>query len=217
MKKSWLFLGLTPLTAVLLAQTPTPTGINNGGPNQRAWTGLLVAAGCPAGTASNAPSSRNRTYQKTQNAGSRTPVNGDEMNATAQVVTPPVDSMNTRGSAPVSAASNGNQTYEQAQNRADRTGPVDANSSTPAFQALSGDERTFVRNMDDGCRIRQATSSFELRLPEGRMLTFDNASNSLIQQQLESGNRLEHKKKVFRVQVTGSMQDGTIHVTRIQM
>lgn len=207
--KFWSFsVGAVPLfTAVLLAQGPNTSS------GQQSWTGLLVAAGCQTGGSAMAKSTasetlprttpsattreQNRTYEQTQNQADRTAPTRktptgqsatEHLNATDQVTTPPVDSVNTRGSAPLDGS----------------TGP-------------GADETTVAKNMDNSCRIGAQTTAFSLRLSDGRLVRFDEASNARIAQQLQSGDRLKHKTKIFRAKVKGSMQGDTISIDNLKI
>jgi hypothetical protein len=70
---------------------------------------------------------------------------------------------------------------------------------------------------DRACFITPTTSSFVFLTQDGRQLHLDSASNSLIQQRLQSTNRVSEKNKIFRVRVNGTMSGDTLHVTDIQI
>ena len=73
-----------------------------------------------------------------------------------------------------------------------------------------------ARQMPDTCRIRQTTSSFALRTPDGQVYVFDEASNNRIQQQL-NGHVTSGQMKIFRVVVRGNLQGNTITLDSIQL
>jgi hypothetical protein len=73
-----------------------------------------------------------------------------------------------------------------------------------------------ARQMPDTCRIRQTTSSFALRTPDGQVYVFDEASNNRIQQQL-GGHVTSGQMKIFRVVVRGNLQGNTITLDSIQL
>lgn len=183
----------------LLSLTSGFLGAQAGG--SQSWSGLLVAAGCQAsgsaphgGKATGATgdmarstptvSSReqNRTFEQQANQADRSPASTntraqarEKMNATDQVKTPPVDSVDTRGSAPLDGPALGS-----------------ANVGT-----------------DPSCRISDQTTAFALRLSDGRLVRFDDASNTRIAKQLQSGGR-NKKNKTYRAKVKGTMSGETI-------
>ena len=140
-----------------------------------------------------------------------------------------------------------NTTYEQTQNQADRgsTGTADRadsrksseataatsdlKNSTPetannnsSNMALKNEDawiaaEKIAGNMDKACHISSQTTSFALRLPDGRMIPFHEASNSKIASQIQSTNRLGDKTKIFRVIVTGSMQGDRISLESLKL
>lgn len=81
----------------------------------------------------------------------------------------------------------------------------------------SSEDAMVVRSLDASCRITSSTQAYALRMDDGRIVRFDEASNAKIQQQLQSGDRLSHKSKIFRVKVNGSMQGDTIQATDVQI
>lgn len=198
------------------AQTPDSAPAQN-----QSLTGLLVAAGCqsssgPANTArrrergsidrttpSTAGSDQNMPYEQIQNQANRSNMprttdtarpsaerlDGDHLKATDQVSTPPVDSLDTRGSAPL-------------------------NADEPARS--EPDDRALAASLGSSCRIGTKTSSFALRLDNGNLLSFDEASNAKISQLLAGSDRLSHRTKVFRAVVKGGVHANTISADSIR-
>lgn len=207
---------LTMAAGVVLAQTPDSASTQN-----QPLTGLLVAANChpQRGTAntnrrrssdpmdrtspSSADRNQNLPYEQTLNQADRTGVgkssdaahpsaerlDGDHLKATDQVSTPPVDSLDTRGSAPL-------------------------NATEPSSSGR--DDRAVAASLAPACRIGAKTSSFALRLDNGSIVPFDDASNAKISQLLAGSDRLSHKTKTFRAVVKGSMNANTISADSIR-
>ena len=237
MKKLLISLASIPLTSLILV------GQQNASGPQSAWSGLLVAASCHAQTSmtgvqpSNAteaavPSKtagstreQNATYEQTQNQVDRprdtkvrdemarttdrgTLVAQAQVDSLARTTTPPIDDEGSRGKATIN-----NTAANDAANRAE--GRHDADRGAPGKS--TGTDGDIVKRMAPNCRIGQSTSAFALRLADGSLLKFDDASNTKIAQQLQSGDRVQHKTKIFRAKVKGSLQDGTISADSIQM
>lgn len=236
MKKILISIVLFPSLA-LVGQESVSSG-------QRAWSGLLVAASCPAQTSMSgvhrststesgmphktAGSAReqNTTYEQTQNQVDRppnpevrdqlarttdrgTPVAQIADDSLARTTTPPVDDKGTRGKATIN-----NTAANDTANRAEET--HNANRVTPV--SLSVNDGDVAKGMEDSCRIGQTTGTFALRLADGSVVKFDDASNSKIAHQIQSGDRIQkHKTKIFRAKVKGSMQSGAISADSIQM
>lgn len=236
MKKLLISVVSIPLTSFLLTGQESIQ-------SQTDWSGLLVAAAChpqmsiagahrspaaepgmPRKTAGSAPE-HNTTYEQTQNQADRTinPAVGDRMARTtdrgtpvaqtsddslARTTTPPIDDKGTRGKATIN-----NTAANDASNRAEST--HDANHAAPGKS--TGSDADATKRMDDSCRIRQTTTAFALRLADGSMVKFDDASNTKIAQQLQSGDRLQHKTKIFRVKVKGSLHSGAISADSVQI
>ena len=140
-----------------------------------------------------------------------------------------------------------NTTYEQTQNQADRssTGTADRadtgksseatsatsdlKNSTPettnnnsSNMALKNEDawiaaEKIAGNMDKACHISSRTTSFALRLPDGRMIPFYEPSNPKIATQIQSTDHLGDKTKIFRVIVTGSLQGGRIRLESLKL
>ena len=172
----------------------------------QSWSGMLVAAGCQAnsraprharsaneGAADMARSTptvntreQNRPFEQQANQADRSTAAStsdpaqvrDKMKATDQVKTPPVDSVDTRGSAPLDG---------------------------PALGASANDA---------SCQISGQTNAFALRLSDGRLVRFDDASNAKIVQQL--GGRSK-KSKTFHARVKGTLNGDTIGMNSIRM
>lgn len=127
----------------------------------------------------------------------------------ARVTTPPIDDKGTRGKATIN-----NTAVQDASNRAEGVKEADRTASNMTSGRSDSDS---AKGMDGSCRIGQNTSAFALRLADGKLVQFDEASNSKISQQLKSGDRLQHKTKIFRAKVKGSLQNGAISADSIQM
>lgn len=182
-------------TGLLLCQQTDKSGMGN----TQSWSGILVAAGCQTSmhakkmpAAGDMPRSsptsvgQNSTYEQQQNQADR--VNRkNPLNATDVVTTPKVDSVDTRGSA-----------------------PLDGNTMTT-------DDPSLAKTLDSSCRIGTGTSAFALRLNDGKLVKFDEASNAKISQQVQTGDRLKHKTKVFRAKVQGKMEGDSIRLDSIKM
>lgn len=134
---------------------------------------------------------QNGTYEQTQNRAGRNATGKDEirdrLKATDEVRTPPVDSLDTRGSAPL-------------------TGELSA-----------ADEKILTRRMDGSCRIGEKTTAFALQLSDGNMLKFDDAGNARIARESQMGDRLKHKTKIFRATINGTREGDTLRVESIKM
>ncbi len=237
MKKLLISLASIPLTSLILV------GQQNASGTQSAWSGLLVAASCqpqtsmmgvqpPNATEAAVPSKiggstheQNATYEQSQNQVDRsrdtkvrdemarttdrgTQVAQTQVDSLARTTTPPIDDEGTRGKATIN-----NTAANDAANRAE--GRHDADRAAPG--KLIGTDGNIAKGMDPRCRIGQTTSAFALRLADGSLVKFDEASNTKIAQQLQSGDRVQHKTKIFRAKVKGSMQDGAISANSIQM
>lgn len=229
-------IAVTIVSALVMAQDNTKT--NPASANGNTWTGLLVAAGCPndaAGsmsastdkgavrTGSKASREQNSTYEQRENQADRSSTAASSADAnrmprrtdrgssvnqatpavTDPVTTPPVDDKGTRGSATKNTPPTGMK---------DQGNSADRNKSDSAVNS----DRS-ASSMDKSCYIGQSTTAFALKLKDGRMLRFDDASNAKIAQQLQSGDRLTSKIKIFRATVKGSMQGDTIVVDSVQM
>jgi hypothetical protein len=203
---SGLLLGQDNLPATTATSTPQ-NGTTQNGTTQtgmRSWTGLLVASACNA----------------TGMESSRATTSADRMSDAT---------MAKKTSSPHET----NTTYEQKVNEADRNSTsqsaastgmpktTGSEASTPSEQP-SGDQgwaraQEVANQMPDSCRITTGTTAYALRLRDGRTVRFDDASNSRIQQQLQSGGRLAHQKKIFRVVVKGTMEGDTISLDSIRI
>jgi hypothetical protein len=192
------------------------------------WSGLLVAASCQAQSSGQSEMPRktatttreqNTTYEQTQHQADRSKTGRvrDDMARTtdrgtsvdksedplARTTTPPIDDKGTRGKATI------------ANTAANDAANLSGGNSTASVK--EGSDADLAKGMDASCRISQATSAFALRLDDGSMVKFDDASNSKIAQQLQSGDRLQHKSKIFRANIKGSLKGGAISADSIQM
>ena len=232
MKKLLITLASIPLTSLILV------GQQSASATQSTWSGLLVAATCQAGVDPSTPTEsalpsktagstreQNATYEHTQNQVDRardskvrddmarttdrgTPVAQAPVDSLARTTTPPIDDQGTRGKATIN-----NTAANDAANRAEGTHDADR----AARGKLTGTDGDTAKGMGPSCRIGQTTSAFALRLADGSLVKFDESSNTKIAQQLQSGDRVQHKTKIFRAKVKGSMQSGTISADSIQM
>ena len=235
MKKLLLFFAAVPFSSLSLAGQEVPS------PGQE-WTGLLVSASCQASSSAGkmdrttavqprmprttplAPGEQNTTYEQTQNQAARSKTNTrDQMARTtdrgtsvdqssndslARTTTPPIDDKGTRGKATINNTA--------ADDATSRSGLAQQNGPAPN-PAASGSDAEIVKTLDPSCRVGQNTRAFALRLSDGSMVPFDAGSNSKIAQQLQSGDRLRHKSKIFRTKAKGSMRSGAISADSIQM
>ncbi len=192
----------------------------------QSWSGLLVAASCESSGTAGIPRSttasareQNTTYEQTQNEAARpkktasseamprttdrgTPVVQKDDDPLARTTTPPIDEKNTRGKATIN-----------------NTGESDAANRVAGNSAAGSAENDVdaIRGMSAGCRVAQNTKAFALRMTDGSVVKFDDASNTKIAQQLQSGDRLQHKTKIFRVKVKGSLHAGAIAADTVQI
>jgi hypothetical protein len=94
-------------------------------------------------------------------------------------------------------------TYEESVNQSDRNSVSSSAASSTAPPAGAH---------ADNCRISDSTSSYALRLADGRLLRFDDAGNAKIRQRLQS-----KQTKTGRVDVKGKMQGDTIKLDSIHI
>jgi hypothetical protein len=236
MKKFLLTLVAASLASALaIAQD---TGGASSSANTNSWTGLLVAAGCSSGMTTGTKGTadagmprstptpareQNTTYEDRAKQADRssTGSSASKNDAMARrtdrgasvdqatpaltdpVTTPPVDDKGTRGSATKNTPSTG---MKDQSNTADRS-----------KSGMDADRAKTNGSVDRSCYIGQSTTAFALKLKDGRIVNFDDASNGKIAQQLQSGDRLQNKVKIFRATVKGAMQGDTITVDSIQM
>jgi hypothetical protein len=92
-----------------------------------------------------------------------------------------------------------------------------SNTADRSKSGMDADRAKTNGSVDRSCYIGQSTTAFALKLKDGRIVNFDDASNGKIAQQLQSGDRLQNKVKIFRATVKGAMQGDTITVDSIQM
>jgi len=95
------------------------------------------------------------------------------------------------------------------------TGSMDSSGRRGASQWESGSQNT--SGWDSACFIGPSTTSFMLLTNDGRQIRLDDASNSLVQQRIQSTNRVSQKSKIFRVRVSGDMTGDSIKVNDIQL
>ena len=157
-----------------------------------------VTENSTAKTSPASPREQNTTYEQTQNQPDR------RSTGTA-------DRADTRKSSEATSATSDlkNSTPETANNNSSNTA-LKNEDAWIAAEKIAG-------NMDKTCHISSQTTSFALRLPDGRMIPFSEASNSKIASQIQSTNRLGDKTKIFRVIVTGSMQGDRITLESLKL
>lgn len=117
-----------------------------------------------------------------------------------------------------SAASESSGSMNTATAPANQTDTGNMNAATNSGNGQSGMDRakTVASQMGPSCHIGANTSSFALRLPDGRLMPFDSASNAKIADQVRdrvSGNTT----KIFRVVVTGTSDGNTITVDTMRI
>jgi hypothetical protein len=95
------------------------------------------------------------------------------------------------------------------------SGNYDSHGNRGSAQWESGGQGT--SGWDTACFISPSTTSFVLLTNDGRQVRLDDASNSMVQQKLQSTNRVSGKSKIFRVRVSGDMTGDSVHVNDIQM
>lgn len=97
-----------------------------------------------------------------------------------------------------------NTTYEEGVNQSDRNSVSSSAATATPTAAAPG---------PDNCRLSDTTSSYALRLADGRLLRFDEAGNTKIRQRLQS-----KPVKGVHIEVKGKMQgDGIIKVDSIHI
>ena len=101
-----------------------------------------------------------------------------------------------------------NTTYEEGVNQSDRNA-VSSSAAAPSSPATTAGV--------DNCRLSDTTSSYALRLPDGRTVRFDDAGNAKIRQRLQSTGRRSQETKNLRIEVKGKMQGETIKVDSIHI
>lgn len=238
MKNRLLALAAVPIASTLLVMAQDTSADKSASTGGSTWTGLLVAAGCQNDSATSTSAKadetmrrntvtpgreQNTTYEQRENQADRSSAKTSSTNAdrmprrtdrgssvdqttaavTDPVTTPPVDDKGTRGSATKNTPPTGLK---------DQTNSADRSKSDTAMNSDRG-----TSPMDRSCYIGQSTNAFALKLKDGRMVRFDDASNAKIAQQLQSGDRLGDKVKTFRATVKGSMHADTITIDSIKM
>ena len=199
-----------PLCAVLALAQPAADSNRS----MQSWTGLLVAAGCQnSGTATDF----NRSTVSENGMAKTTPGSKTERNTTyedtlnqADRGTPMPDRTGARKT-PGAAESTSNM-----KNSTPETANVNDSNRVASEDAWLNAQKT-AASLDNSCQIGNKTASFALRLPDGRMIPFDDASNRKIGNQIQSTNRLGNMTKIFRVVVQGTMEGDRISMDSIKI
>jgi hypothetical protein len=76
--------------------------------------------------------------------------------------------------------------------------------------------KTMASQMGPSCHISPTTSSFALRLSDGRVIPFDSASNAKIADQVRS-RVSDSSSKIFRAVVKGTMTGNTISADSVRL
>ena len=236
-----ILLGIGLCSGLLLAQTDT-TQTNTQPAAGQSWVGLLVASGCSS-PASNPSSSTNSAMTGPAMNGSSgsgmngtsTDMTGSAANGVNQSRTDMPRASDTYGSAdrmtgdvttrttpdsnmPASTAS-APQTNSDMKRATSYTAGMKNNTSDMARNSSEDSwdhARTLAGQLGPSCHISSSTSSFALMMPDGRVLSFDSASNPKIADQVRSrvsGNTT----KIFRVEVKGTMSGDTITADSVRM
>ncbi len=191
------------------------------------WTGLLVAAGCDGGSVnqSSMQSSADRTTNMTMPQRTTTEretnttyeqrVNQADRNTVSSSAT------NTNDHMDKTTEDYGAEDVKKYSGWKDWTNPPPniASNSTAGQAGLQGWEaaQNIAQQMPASCRITASTTSFALRLKDGRVATFDSASNAKIEQKLRSRGGPGSQTKIYGVIATGDMQHGVITLNSIQL
>jgi hypothetical protein len=203
-------------TGFALAQSTS-----NSPASSQSWVGLLVAAGCASsGTSADMRSATPGTSNVTENGMAKSsPGSTRERNTTYEQTqnqadggsTGSADRADTRKSSEATSATSDlkNSTPEATNNNSSNMA-LKNEDAWIAAEKIAG-------NMDKTCHISSQTTSFAIRLPDGRMIPFYETSNSKIASQIQSTNRLGGKTKIFRVIVTGSMQGDRIRLESLKL
>jgi hypothetical protein len=178
---------------ILFAQTESPSKEKSNYAGQT-WVGLLVADAC-------------RTAPR---SGAAAMAEAERLSPTDRVTTPAVDEAGSRGSATTERKRN-------VENAVPRTG--DVNSKKPEAESDSGwkQARRQAASLDASCRVNSGVRKFALLLADGSMLRFDDLGDSKIAAQIQANGRLGGRGNIFRVQVTGKLQDGAIALDNLQL
>lgn len=157
------------------------------------WVGLLVADTCHVKIASPA------TAEAEMTLGSRT-------------TTPAVDRSGTRGQS--TALDPTAKPPADSKRSIPYVGPIDSKLPTglndPGWDAA----RKQARKLHGECRIRSDSSRFLLVLPDGLALPLDDLANAGVRMQLPA---LPEGGNIFRVQITGKLQNGKIGLNNIRI
>jgi hypothetical protein len=196
-----------PLSAIL-AQTPVQTGTptspreqtTSGRPTGKTLTGILVSADCNA-------ASMPRSTASSVDPNSTDPVNPRDLNRDR------ARDIN-QGTGGTDAQLERTRSMDQTTGTTDRSVKRGTPTDTQYANNQTG-EMTNAGKWDRACFIGPTTSSFAFQTQDGRVLHFDSAGDSQIKSQLDSSNRVATKNKIFRVRITGSVDQEVIHLTSI--
>ena len=76
---------------------------------------------------------------------------------------------------------------------------------------------TNYANWEKSCFVSPSTSTFVLRMPDGRTIRLDDASNQMVVERLQSTGRVQSTNKLFRARVHGTMDGDVLHITDLQI
>jgi len=199
MKTKLIIAGLGLACGIALAQT-TPADSTA---SPRSWKGLLVAMGCDSGSGSDSMNGNSVMTGPDLNGSKGSGMNGTSNDMTGTSATS------------VNQAPAGDQNFPKSTASAASESSGSMNTATPAnTDAASGQSdmeqaKMVASHLGPTCHIGVNTSAFELRLPDGTLMSFDAASNSKIADQIH--NRVHgNVTKIFRVVVKGTADGNTI-------
>lgn len=111
-----------------------------------------------------------------------------------------------------------NRTSEQDMNSRGTPQDMSMNTGQSSDDAQWARAQQIASAMPNSCRISTGTTSYALRMADGTLVRFDDASNTKIQQQLQQSGRFStHQMKIYRVVVKGTLQGDTISLDSIQI
>ena len=221
MKNKLVIAGLALGCSIALAQssaatagTDTTQAATTNNTNPQSWVGLLVAMGCDTSSVSgtsNVSMNGNSAMTAPDMNGSR----GSGMNGTSNDMTG-----SSQTTVNQSSASNQNFPKSTASAASESSASMNAATTTDTNNnnARNGMARAkeVASQMGPSCHIGSTTAAFALRLPDGRLIPFDDASNAKIADQIQ--NRVSgNQTKIFRVVVTGTSDGNTITMNSMRI